>query len=337
MAKKKALFLMEERRFNSVYGPRERAEIETLVDIIAEPQTKETIRENLSLLNEVEILFSGWGMTPIDEEFLSHAPKLEAVFYAAGTIRYFMTEAAWERNLTVTSSFAANAIPVTEYCLATILLALKQAPFFTRRLENGGPEQFNKKDHAYAVAGAYGSTVALVSLGTIGRLVLEKLKDFDFDIIVDDYDLTPEQAAAQGVEALPLKELFKRADVISLHTALLPATKGMITGELIASMKENAVLINTSRGGLIKEEEMVEVLRKRPDLTAILDVTEKEPPEEGSLLYSLPNVFLTPHIAGSMGNECRRMGQYAIDECRRYLTGEPLVYHIDKKALEGMA
>ncbi|MDC7222829.1 MAG: hypothetical protein PQJ60_03750, partial [Spirochaetales bacterium] len=181
--KKKALFLMEKRRFDYVYGPKERKEIDSLVEMIAEPQTKESIRENLSLLQEVEILFSGWGMTPLDEEFLAHAPQLEAVFYGAGTIRYFMTEAAWARNLTVTSSFAANAIPVAEYCAAALIMGLKQAPFFTRRLNGGGPKQFNKKDHS--VAGCYGSTVGIVSLGTIGRRVLELLKKFQIYLVSD--------------------------------------------------------------------------------------------------------------------------------------------------------
>ncbi|MDC7224393.1 MAG: NAD(P)-dependent oxidoreductase, partial [Spirochaetales bacterium] len=162
-------------------------------------------------------------------------------------------------------------------------------------------------------------------------------KNFDINILVDNYNMTQEQAAAEGVEAVPLDELFRRSDAVTIHTAYLPETKGMITGELINSLKENGVLINTSRGGLIEEKKMIEVLQKRPDLTVILDVTEPEPPEEDSPLYTLPNVYLTPHIAGSMGAECRRMGQYAIDECRRYLQGEPLLYRIDKKTLEGMA
>jgi phosphoglycerate dehydrogenase-like enzyme len=333
--KKKALFLMEERRFNNVYGPKERAEIASLVDIMAVPQTKESIKKNYSLLKDVEILFSGWGMPLLDEGFLSLAPKLEALFYGAGSIRYFMTEAAWERGITLTSSFAANAIPVAEYCEATLILALKQAPFFTRRLSGSGPTAFTKKDHS--VSGGYGSTVGIVSLGTIGKLVLDRLKQHDLNILVDNYHFSQEEADRLGVEAVPLDELFRRSDGITIHTAYLPETKGMITGKLIGSMKKNAVLLNTSRGGLIEEEKMIEVLKNRPDLTAILDVTEPEPPVEGSPLYSLSNVFLTPHIAGSMGNECRRMGQYAIDECRRYLAGEPLAYPIDKKTLKGMA
>ena len=111
----------------------------------------------------------------------------------------------------------------------------------------------------------------------------------------------------------------------------------MITGEHLASMKANAAFINTARGAVVREDEMVEVLRQRPDLYAILDVTYPEPPEPGSPLYTLPNVVLTPHIAGSMDNECRRMGRYAIEDCRRYLAGEPLQWQITREQAATLA
>ena len=98
----------------------------------------------------------------------------------------------------------------------------------------------------------------------------------------------------------------------------------MITGMHIASMKRGGTFINTARGEIVREREMIEVLIHRPDLQAVLDVTVKEPPDSDSPLYTLPNVMLTPHIAGSVGEECRRMGQYMLDELRRYVAGEPL-------------
>ena len=111
----------------------------------------------------------------------------------------------------------------------------------------------------------------------------------------------------------------------------------MITGEHFAMMKEDATFINTSRGAIVDELSMITVLQERSDLSVLLDVTYPEPPAEGSPLYTLPNVYLTPHIAGSMGGECRRMGQYAIDECRRYLLGEPLQWQVTKELAARMA
>jgi phosphoglycerate dehydrogenase-like enzyme len=121
-----------------------------------------------------------------------------------------------------------------------------------------------------------------------------------------------------------MEELFVRSDVVSLHTPLLIETHGIITGDHFKSMKRGATFINTARGQIVREREMIDVLSDRPDLWAVLDVTNDEPPRPQSELYDLPNVVLTPHMAGSVGKECRRMGQYMVDELKRYLAGEPL-------------
>ncbi|MCJ7551025.1 MAG: glycerate dehydrogenase, partial [Anaerolineae bacterium] len=91
------------------------------------------------------------------------------------------------------------------------------------------------------------------------------------------------------------------------------------------------------RGAIVREMEMIEVLQDRSDLYAILDVTDPEPPVEGSPLYRLPNVILTPHIAGSVGTECRRMARYMIDDCKRYLAGEPLLWEISREKAKTLA
>jgi phosphoglycerate dehydrogenase-like enzyme len=102
-------------------------------------------------------------------------------------------------------------------------------------------------------------------------------------------------------------------------------------------MKSGASFINTARGAIVREPEMVAVLQARPDLFAVLDVFDPEPPEPGSPLYALPNVFLTPHIAGSIGRECWRMGEYMLAEVRRFLAGEPLQWRVTRQSAELMA
>lgn len=102
-------------------------------------------------------------------------------------------------------------------------------------------------------------------------------------------------------------------------------------------MKKDATFINTARGRVVREDEMIEVLKQRPDLTAALDVTDPEPPARTSPLLSLPNVVLTPHIAGSMGNEIQRMGQSMLAEFKRYLAGEPLKWQITAEEAKRLA
>jgi phosphoglycerate dehydrogenase-like enzyme len=255
---------------------------------------------------------------------------LRVVLYGAGSVRRVATPALWERDVRITSAYAANAVPVSEYTLAAILFSLKRGWHFafSARHDMAMPGQGQ-------VPGAYGSTVGLVSLGKVGRLVRERLRPFDLRLVVYDPYVTPEEARSLDVDLMSLEDLFESSDVVSLHTPWLPETEGMILGSHLASMKRNATLINTSRGAVVRESEMVGVLRERPDLWAVLDVTHPEPPEPDSPLYALPNVVLTPHIAGSLGRECRRMGHLVVDELRRYVAGEPLRYEItsDRAAL----
>jgi phosphoglycerate dehydrogenase-like enzyme len=328
----KAIFLLNPDAHTKIYGESEREAIDALVDIVAPPQTAESVREHPEVLAEVEAIFSGWGMAPLDDELLAAAPHLKIVFYGAGSIRYFATDAAWDRGIVICSAWAANAVPVAEFTLAQIIFSLKRGWHFALSIKRA--QAWVPKE---PVPGAYGSTVGLISLGMIGRMVAERLKTLDVSVIAYDPFVTAETAAALGVGLVPLDEVFRQADVVSMHTPNLPETRGMITGEHFAAMKQGATFINTARGAIVREQEMIEVLAARSDLYAVLDVTDPEPPVAGSQLYTLPNVVLTPHIAGSMDAECRRMGRYMVDECRRYIAGEPLRWAIDRLRAQTLA
>jgi phosphoglycerate dehydrogenase-like enzyme len=328
----KALYLLDSGAFAKIYGEEERAAVAGLADVYAPLQTGDSVAKNPGVLAEAEVILSGWGAPAMDGGFLAAAPNLRVVFYGAGSIRRVATPAFWERGLRITSAYAANAVPVSEYALAAILFSLKRGWHFafSARREKALPRQGQ-------VPGAYGSAVGLVSLGMVGRLVRERLRPFDLRVVAYDPFVTPEEAHVLGVDLMSLEDLFASSDVVSLHVPLLPETEGMILGSHLASMKRNATLINTSRGAVVREGEMVEVLGERPDLWAVLDVTYPEPPEPDSRLYDLPNVVLTPHIAGSLGSECRRMGRLVVEELRRYVAGESLEHEITRERAALMA
>jgi phosphoglycerate dehydrogenase-like enzyme len=332
MPKPRALFILNEGSYSSIYGPKERAAIDELVDIYALPQTAASVKENPTLLKDIEIIFSGWGAPRIDAEFLAAAPNLKAVFYGAGSVKGLITDEFWERGVTLTSSWGANAIPVIEYTLAQVLFSLKYGWHYALTIKRDG-----KYPRKQTVPGAYGSTVAVISLGMIGRGVCEHLKRFDVDVIAYDPFADEKTAADLGVTLVSLAKAFALGDVVTLHTPWLKETENMIQGAHFRAMKEGATFINTARGAVVDEPAMIEALQERPDIFALLDVTYPEPPKPESPLYTMPNVILTPHIAGSMSNECRRMGQYAIDECRRYLNGEPLQWQVTKELAAKLA
>jgi phosphoglycerate dehydrogenase-like enzyme len=224
------------------------------------------------------------------------------------------------------SAWAANAVPVAEYTLSQIVFGLKRGWHYVRALRREG-----KWRRDLPAPGAYGSTVGVISLGQVGRRVCRMLQGLDVRVLAYDPLATAGAAAELNVTLCGLDEIFRRADVVSLHAPKLPRTEGMITGAHLASMKPNATFINTARGAIVRQREMIDVLRHRPDLLAVLDVTDPEPPEDGSELFALDNVVVTPHIAGSMGDECRRQARYMIDELRRYLAGQPLQWAITRE------
>lgn len=324
---KKGLIVLESHAFEVIYGAEMLAEIAHRVQLLSpKPLTKAELAKNPALLNEVEVIFSGWGAPLMDEAFLAAAPKLQAVFYGAGSIRGFTTEAFWKRGILVASAYAMNGIPVAEFTLASILLSLKNTWHYTLGIKRAG-----KFIERVPCAGAYGSKVGIISLGMIGRLVRERLRPFDLDVLAYDPFITQEQATALDVELVSLDDIFRRCDVVSLHTPWLKETEGMIQGRHFELMKNGATFINTARGAVVHEPGMIEVFTKRPDLTALLDVTYPEPPVPGSPFYTLPNIVLTPHIAGSLNGECRRMGRLMIDEFDRWNRGEAMKWAISKE------
>ena len=319
MARVKGLYILDDIPFHQIYGPEEQRDIAELVDIYAPPQTCADIERTPRLLADAEVVFSGWGGPRLTQAFLDSMPRLKAFFYGAGATSDILTPSVWDRGILVTSAYAANAMPVAEYTLAMILLSLKHTWHYAQQIK-----QMRSYPPKRPVPGCYGRTVGLISMGMTGRRVRELLRPFDLQVIAYDPFLSADEAARLGVTPRSLMQVFSEADVVSVHTPLLRETVGMIGGEHVAAMKLGSTLINTARGAIIREQEMVDVIQKREDLQVILDVTLPEPPAPESLLYSLPNVLLTPHIAGSMDGECRRMGRFMVDELARYLTHQPM-------------
>jgi phosphoglycerate dehydrogenase-like enzyme len=170
----------------------------------------------------------------------------------------------------------------------------------------------------------------------IGSGVLERLKEYDVVTFCHDPYLSEDRARRLATRPASLEELFSECDLVTLHAASIPETAGMITGEHFRRMKEGSVFINTARGRIVREGEMIEVLREGKIL-AFIDVTDPEPPEADSPLYTLPNVFLTPHIAGPVGDEVRRQGELVLQELRRFLNGEPPLHPVTRDMMAWLA
>ncbi|CAM3021424.1 hydroxyacid dehydrogenase [Rariglobus hedericola] len=321
----KSIFLLNDPSYPLIYPNPLPDEIGRRTDLIGPVLSAANWRTASAEARQAEAIFSGWGMAKMDEEFLDFFPNLKIVFYGAGTIRSFATEAMWARGIRVTTSARANAESVSEFSLAQILLSLKRAWSQALAFREKRTDPFTQP-----APGNVGSTVGLISLGVIGRLVAERLRSYQHEVIAYDPFIDPELAAELNVKLVSLEEVFERSDVVSCHTPLLDATRGMLQRQHFVAMKRGASFINTARGGVVDEDAMCEVLAHRTDLFALLDVTVLDEPRPDSLLRTLPNVLITPHIAGCLGPECRRMGQLMVDELDLYLAGRPLRYELDQ-------
>jgi len=296
---------------------------------------KTYVLENQEEFQNVEIIFSTWGMPSFTEEEIRCVfPKLEAVFYAAGSVQAF-ARPFLNCGVKVFSAWAANGVPVAEYTVAQIILANKGF-FRTAILQSTG----NLKE-SYQIMksypGNYGETVGIIGAGMIGKMVIQRLKAFHLNVKVFDPFLPDERAQELGVEKCTLEEIFSTCQVISNHLANNEQTQGMLKGCHFSSMRPYATFINTGRGAQVVEADLVSVLEARPDLTAILDVTFPEPPVEGHAFYKLPNCILTPHIAGSLGDEVHRMAEYMAKEYELYRAGESCNYEVSMEMLKTMA
>ncbi|MFD8999919.1 hydroxyacid dehydrogenase [Streptomyces sp. NPDC059582] len=275
-------------------------------------------------LAAAEVLITGWGCPRLDPDALAAAPRLRTVLHAAGSVRPLVGDALWERGIAVSSAVTGNALPVAEYTLAMILLAGKDA-FAHRdrfRATHARPSPADT-----AAAGNLGRRIGIIGASRVGRRLLELLRPFDFEVLLHDPYVDTAEAHALGAEPLSLEELLRRSDIVSLNAPDLPETYRMLDRARLALIRDGGVLINTARGALVDPDALTDELVSGR-LHAVLDVTEPEPLPAASPLYRLPNVFLTPHIAGSLGNELERLGRIVVAELERLATGLPLAHEV---------
>jgi len=314
-----------------VFGGR-RQKIAELVDVYPHVVNRGNFSQHAPALGDVEVIVATWGIPTFTDAHFAAMPKLRAVFYAAGNVKAFATPLV-ERDVVLVSAWAVNAIPTAQMVLAQILLTCRGYFRSVRRYAEtkklDGAKAFHRK-------GAEGGTIGLIGMGWIARRLTKHLQDFGLRVIASDPYLTPELAQELGVEKVSLEDLFARAYVVSNHVPDLPSTKQILGGALFERMRDGATFINSGRGAQVVEADLIRVLRARPDLTALLDVTSPEPPAANSVLWSLSNVVMSPHIGGTIGDEVGRLADCVIAELESWLAGRPLQYQVTREVLATM-
>lgn len=287
------------------------------------------------VLGDIDILVTGWGCPMVTAEVVRAAPNLKLIAHAAGTVKFTLDPAVYAAGIKVTHAADANAVPVAEFTLAAILFANKRV-FELRDRYRADPGRRSSYALMDEPIGNYHRTIGLVGASRIGRRVARMLAGFDFTVLVSDPYVMPGDPVLAGAELVDLDTLMARSDVVSVHAPSLPSTRAMIGTSQFQLMKSGAAFINTARGALVDEAALIAQLQTGR-IHAVIDVTDPEIPEPGSPLYTLPNVFLTPHVAGAVGQERLRLGQLAIEEVERFVAGEKMEFEIEPALLERLA
>ncbi len=328
-----ALLGSDKNKFSKVYTESVLEKLKKFGEV-SERIDRSNLEENMTFLSDCEVAFSTWGMVRFsEEEIRKYMPKLKYLFYSAGTVQYF-AEPFLNCGVRVFSAYGANGVPVAEYTVSQIMLALKGFYQGAKRYKTCLPYSFV---HTQNCVGAYGSKVGLVGLGAIGSAVAERLKSYDVQVLACDPFVSEERAEELGVTLTNLETIFKECHVISNHLANKKELENIFNGKLFRLMKKHSVFINTGRGSQVDEFALAKSLVLHPSRTAVVDVLKNETMPFVSPLFWCPNAIITPHIAGSLGNETERMADYMIEQFENCIEGKETKYEVTSEMLKTMA
>ncbi len=287
-----------------------------------------------AVIGSYDAMVSGWGTPAFTPEVLAAKGKLRLVAHSAGSVKHMVTEAFFNKGLQLTHAAAAIAPSVAEMSLIITMMMLRSVPQYMQLMRNNQPwDDASKVRTGIELAG---TRVGVVGAGYTGRCFIQLLRAMNAEIWVYDPFLTDSRATEMGVKKVELHALLKECPVVSLQAPSTPETKHMIGKKELALLRDGAIFINTARSWLTDEAALFEAL-KTGRFIAALDVFDQEPLPADSPFRTLPNVYLTPHIAGLSTQTSFRQGKFMADEIERFFSGKPLQYQVTLPMLKTMA
>ncbi|MFO7610899.1 MAG: hydroxyacid dehydrogenase [Clostridia bacterium] len=328
----KIVVLANRARTGQVFSEGQLAEIGRMGELLLNNEPDGPCPEKAArLIKDAGIAVTSWDCPTLTDVILKEAPDLKFVFHAAGSVKGIVSDALWERGIRVSSAASALGKGVAETALGLTINSLKNVWNLSKVTGCGGWNGCND-----TVRELYDVNVGVIGAGHAGRHFIRLLKNFDVAIMLYDPTLNDAQCAAIGAKKTGLEDLLAFSDVVSIHAPSIPATHHMLNSSNLGLMKDRAILINTARGSLIDEAALIDELKKGR-ISACIDVTDPEPPDISSELRDLPNVILTPHIAGSVNNGKKRIGRLAADEISSFIADGKLGFEIKKEDLSILA
>ena len=332
MCKIKALVLPSAKQLEKVCLPDVRELIDSYFDACFNlTGTDYTKEEQDALIGDAEVLLTTWGSPVLDAESLAKAPNLKYIGHAAGTVKARLPFEAFGRGVRVFSAATRIAESVADWCLAAMMSMLRRFPALDASMHRGG-EWSGDAELGKELAW---TKIGIVSLSSTARALLPMLAPFRCDILAFDPYVTDAQAAELGVRLGTLEDVMARP-LVSSHLPKLPATNGMISREQLARIPDGGIFINSSRSSVLDEGALIDELSSGR-ISAALDVYDTEPLPEDNPLRRLPNVLLTPHIAGATAQSYTSLMRCVVENIINAIEGRPVKYEVDPARWEILA
>ena len=332
MSKLKALILPSAPQLDRVCPPDVRELIQNYFDAEFNMTGAEYSKEEQdALIGETEVLLTTWGSPILEVDSLDKAPNLKYIGHAAGTVKPRLPFETFGRGIRVFSAAVRIADSVADWCLAAILMMLRRFPEYDAEMHGSAVNRVEIPKGMELT----GMKVGIVSLSSTARALLPLLAPFHCDILAYDPYVPAKQAEELGVRLGSLEDVMA-LPVVSIHLPQLPATKGLISRELLARLPDDAILINSSRGSVLDECALIDELASGR-IRAALDVYETEPLPPTNPLRKLPNVFLTPHIAGATVQGHLSLMRCVVEDIINAAEGRPTYCEVNPKRWDILA
>ncbi len=332
----KVLVTIPKQLLEKISLPEDIKKLQEFADVIFNEKNRNLTEDELKeLISDVDGCITSWGSPKFTHEVLEKAKKLKIIGHAAGSVKPYVTKEVFKRGIVVVHAAPIIALAVAEFTLAMILNCLRRIPEYINAMSK---KYWDIKNTAkFSTYSLYNKTIGIIGFGYVARILVDLLKPFNVKILVYDPYVPKEYIVAKGCIPTDLYTLLREADIVSIHAALTKETYHMIGEKELKMMKPHAFLINTARGAIIDEKALIKALKEGWISGATLDVFEKEPLPEDSELYSLSNIYLTPHVAGLSHEIYHKLFGTIVEEFERFFKGEKLRYMIDPKRFDSMA
>lgn len=318
-------------QYDGFFTDRSMAELNKLGTVSRNPYDRNmSLDEIVEMAADADVLVIGWGDPKIDKSAVKKMTNLKIIAHSAGSVAPYIDADVYETGVKVLSGNDVFARSVAEGCLCYTLAALRRVEHYTSIMREGG-----WKENAFQNRGLIGKRVGIVGFGTISRYYLDLIRWFRCEILIYSSHLSDVEAARYGGRTASLEEIFSTCDVISIHTSMTAKTAGMINRKLLSSMKCDALLVNTARGGVIDESAMFEMLMDGK-FYASLDVYADEPLAPDAPIRQCKNAFLMPHMGGPTMDMREVVIMELSQDFAHFQNGEPLVLEISSEAAKRM-